>query len=147
MPQKPLEEIIVDVKATDVKEVPEDKHYKSSLGDKVVDIVGSILSVALIGGGVVYTAMSIPYGPYDTGKVIYAELSGNKSLKHRHIEEAKWYYAKRIQKQELNNQDVLNLYRELRIVPTQGQQPSEDDVSWYRLLDWIEDNNGWWFFN
>lgn len=105
--------------------------------------VKSAISAACVVGAAAYLAMSLAYGPYDTGKVIYAELVQDKSVKHREIEYAKRLYAGRLYKTELDGKDVINLYRALDVVPIDGKAPTEDDVSWYNLLDWIEDNEPW----
>ena len=107
----------------------------------LVGLVSNLAGVAVIAGALTYGAMTCAYGPYDTGKVIYAELSGNKSLKHRHVETAKALYARRLQKQELDERDMKNLFIELGAVETEDKKPTEEDLSWYNLLDWIEDND------
>lgn len=102
----------------------------------------SFLAEGILGiGAVVYVAMSLAYGPYDAGKVIYSEFSGDKFLKHKHVELAKSFYAGRLHKQELDERDLKNLFIELGVVETSGTKPTEEDITWYRLLDWIEDND------
>lgn len=116
-------------------------HYAGKALNGLVELTKDVTYISLIVGGLVYTGMTFAYGPYDAGKVIYAELSGNKSLKHRTIKEAEALFAKRIVKRELIKEDLKNLYLELNVVSSEGKKPTEDDISWYRLLDWIEDNN------
>lgn len=107
----------------------------------LVDMLGLGVGITVAVGMAAYGAMSCAYGPYDTGKVIYAEVFGDKTLKHRTFEFAKALYAKRLQKQELDSRDMRNLFIELNVVSTENKKPTEEDITWYRLLDWIEDNN------
>ena len=116
-------------------------HHAGKTLHTLGNLVSNLAAVAVVGGILVYGAMTFAYGPYDTGKVIYAELSGNKNLKHKHMEKAKALYARKIRKSELDENDVRNLYSELWVVPSPDNTLDEDDVSWYNLLDWIEDNN------
>ena len=116
-------------------------HYSGRALKGLVGLVSRLVGVAVITGGLTYGAMTCAYGPYDAGKVIYAELSGDKSLKHRHVEVAKALYARRLQKQELDERDIKNFFIELGAVETEGKKPTEEDLSWYNLLDWIEDND------
>lgn len=88
-----------------------------------------------------FVGMSCAYGPYDAGKVIYAEVSGDESLKHRHIERAKGLYAKRILRGDLDDRDIDTLNAELGVAKVNGVRPKEADISWYDLLDWIEAND------
>ena len=116
-------------------------HYA---GQSLKDITGGVVYLTkeiLKMGVLVYAAMSLAYGPYDAGKVIYSEFSGDKFLKHKHVELAKSFYAGRLHKQELDERDLKNLFIELGVVETSGTKPTEEDITWYRLLDWIEDND------
>ena len=116
------------------------KGLNRGTGRRFVGILERIVGVAITAAGLTYLGMSLAYGPYDAGKVIYAETFRDKSLKHRHIEEAKATYAKNRNLLELNENDLKFFYLEIGAVATNGRLPSDDDVSWYQLLDWIEDN-------
>lgn len=116
-------------------------HYAGRSLYKVIGTIKDIATLATLVGAVAYGGMSCAYGPYDAGKVIYAKFSGDKSLKHRHIEEAKCLFSRRLHKSELDERNIKNLYLEFGVVPSEGKKPTEDDVSWYRLLDWMEDND------
>jgi len=111
-----------------------------TLGSAVRSIVGSISSAATFG----YVCMSLVYGPYDAGVVALSETRqfarNDATMKHRVVVEAQGLYALKLGKTELTSQDLKMLYLELNVVPVAGVAPSEKDVSWYRLLDWIEDN-------
>lgn len=113
----------------------------SRVANSLVYLVSGLVTIATTVGAITYGAMSFAYGPYDTGKVIYAELSGDKSIKHRHVEEAKWLFSNKLHKQELDERDMKNLFLELGVVNSENKKPTEDDISWYNLLDWIEDND------
>ncbi len=103
-----------------------------------VDLCSLLTKTALVAGALTYFALSCAYGPYDAGKVVYSNLSGDASLKHQHLEEAKWLYAKREGKTVLDERDLNSLYFELGLVNSPEQEPQEQDLSWYRLLEWIE---------
>lgn len=128
---EPLDQRVIHVKTSGL----------SRAANGALDLVSTLTDVALSVGVMAYLAMSCAYDPYDAGKIVYSQLSGDKSVKHRHIEESKWLFAKAMQKQELGSKDMKNLFLELGVVSSEGKEPSEDDVSWYRLLDWIEDND------
>ena len=113
---------------------------KKSVASKLVDILANLVEGACTVAVVTYFGMSCAYGPYDAGKVIYAELSGNKGLKHGHIEEAKGIYAKKRHLLELNDMDMRVFYLGVGAVGSNGKMPADEDVSWYNLLDWIEKN-------
>ena len=133
--QKQLEEKLKSIKVNGFS------HYSGEALSGLIRLVSGLTTISLITGVLTYGAMTLAYGPYDAGKVIYAELSGNKSLKHRHVETAKAIYSKNLHKQELDDKDIKNLYIELDVVSTNDKKPIEEDISWYNLLDWIEDND------
>ncbi|MEK6844353.1 MAG: hypothetical protein AABX83_02905 [Nanoarchaeota archaeon] len=114
-------------------------HYIGKTLSEIAKVGLHLIEVSAVSSILLYGAMSFAYGPYDAGKVIYAELSGNKNLKHKHIETAKYLHSRRLQKPELDERDMKNLYIELGVVESEGKKPTEDDISWYNLLDWIED--------
>ncbi len=120
----------------------EDNSKTYTLGRTVYGVVHFTTKVAFIAGIIGYGAMSVEYGPYDAGKVVYAEIfqERGKNLKHRHIETAKALYAKRLQKQELDQNDMRNFYVMLGVVSTGDRIPEEGDVSWKGLLKFIDDN-------
>lgn len=107
----------------------------------VVSLASSLAGTAISLGAIAYLAMSCAYGPYDAGKVVYSQLSGDRSVMKRSVEEAKWLFARKIQKQELDDRDMKNFYLEMGVVGSEDKKPTEEDISWYRMLDWIEDNN------
>ncbi len=116
----------------------------SYLGKAVSDVVKlatTMVKLAVVVGTLAYLPMSCVYGPFDTGKLFYSGLTGSESVKHTHIQEAKGLFAKRISKRELNKEDLINFYLELGVVSSEGKEPSEADVSWDTLLDFIEDND------
>lgn len=52
------------------------RDYGKVLG-KFVDLALFPLRTSVLLSGLIYGVMSFAYGPYDAGKVIYAELSGD----------------------------------------------------------------------
>lgn len=116
-------------------------HYMGKSIDTIINVIFGTVAVVAVGSVLTYGAMTCAYGPYDAGKVMYAEFSRDKSLKHRSVKEAEALFAKRIAKRELNEEDLKSLYLELNVVTSEGKKPTEDDISWYNLLDWIEDND------
>ena len=85
--------------------------------------------------------MSFSYGPIDTGKVIYSQLSGDRSIKERAFEEAKFLYATEVlDKKTLDSSDMASLYKELKIIPSKSIDENIDAISWNVLLDFNEAN-------
>jgi len=116
-------------------------YYSGRALEGLVNLTSTLVGITAITGALVYGAMTCAYGPYDAGKIIYSASSGDESLKHRHVETAKALYARRLQKQELDERDMKNLFIELGVVSDCDKKPTEEDVSWYGLLSWIEDND------
>lgn len=115
------------------------------LGKTLYDLTGIVAGGALALSALGYTGMSFVYGPYDTGKVIYSEFSGDNSIKEKVFEEAKALYAKDFRLGELSEQDIDRLYRGLDVIPVSGEKQSLDKVSWNVLLDWVEDHRDNWY--
>ena len=115
-------------------------YYGGKAFSTLADLISRLSMFGIIASTTIYGVMSFAYSPYDAGKVIYAELSGNKNLKHRHVETAKAIYARKLLTPELDDKDMKNLFIELGVVEAESKNPVEDDISWYNLLDWIEDN-------
>ena len=84
--------------------------------------------------------MTCAYGLLDAGKIVYATVSEDKSVRHRVYEKAGGLYAKR-QMRSLDERDERDLCAELGVSLREDQQSCEGEVSWYTMFDWIEDND------
>lgn len=118
----------------------------SYIGQGISYVTKGIFNVALVGSVVTYGAMSFSYGPYDTGRVLYSEISGDKSIKRKEFAEAKFLYAdKFLNKSELDEKDMEGLFRSLRVIPqNRNYDKALKQVSWSTLLDFNEDNRDNW---
>lgn len=123
-------------KISEINNLIKEKTFSHHFGIAIKDTLKWTITVIGIG----YIGMSIAYGPWDAGKVIYSEFSGNMAIKERTFEEAKFKYAKNIGKDELSEKDMKGLYKKLEVVPENKKMNSIKDISWYTMFDWIEDN-------
>tara|TARA_Y100000310_G_scaffold332386_1_gene407866 strand:- start:8863 stop:9285 length:423 start_codon:yes stop_codon:yes gene_type:complete len=132
--QEQLDERLKDIKPNGFS------HYSGRALNTLVNLTEFVTAATVIVGGLAYGAMSFAYGPYDTGKVIYAELFGDTSLKHRHVEEAKGLFARELAALELDEKDTKRFWLRMGVVGSDGKKPTPKDVSWFSLLDYIEDH-------
>lgn len=122
----------------EVVTIPRKKYDRLKKKGDLVDLVmsaGEVLgSICFLG----YTAFSIfVYGPIDTFKVGYSYFF-HPEMKMRDFREAQALYAKRLEKDELNEKERLDLLRKLGVVRTDDYEPRPEDVKYSVLLDYIE---------
>lgn len=98
-------------------------------------------SVGCIGTviGIAYLVGCFMYGPWDTIKVGASMVV--PSVKQADYDHARRLYGKRIRKTELSKGDMAKFHSELEAIVEEGNPVTVNDISYGKLLDWIEDND------
>ena len=93
------------------------------------------LSVATILG-----ATCIYKNPVSAAKVLYSEFTGSKIVKHVHVQEAEYLFARRENLQFLDGNALRSFSYEVGVVPFGTNDLADEDIGWDRLLEFISQN-------
>jgi hypothetical protein len=105
------------------------------------DKIKGLGSFAIYSTLLAYTVTSFYFGsPIKGAKVLYSEITGNKSIKHGEVEEAKFFFAKREGLKELDDEHLKNFFYELGVIPCRTNMPTDEEVRWSRLFDFNSRN-------
>ncbi len=99
------------------------------------------LGAATLSIGLAWGAVGFLNGPFDGAKMVYSTVTFDEGFKHQDFEYAKALYARREHLTSLDEEDLSKFYLELGCVSDGRGEITARDVSWYRLCDWIEDND------
>jgi hypothetical protein len=147
-------EVILKKLSNDMKSIKKEINIKkgwANIGEGISYVIKNTFKLTLYGVAIGYATMSFSYGPYDTAKVIYDEILGKNSIKEKEFAQAKYIYATKIlEKNQLNNDDINDLFRKLEVIHNQDENYKEtlEQVSWNKLLDFNEEYNtkSWYSF-
>jgi hypothetical protein len=71
----------------------------------------------------------------DSFAVLYSEVFNTKHIKHQYFERAKFLYATRLGKTELDRQDLKKMFLEMKVVSCTDTNSSEEDIGWTELIN------------
>jgi hypothetical protein len=107
---------------------------------KLTGVLKDIKDLTITIGLIAYATAAIKYGPIEGAVVMYSEITNNKAVRHSYFEEAKYLFARKIGKTTLSQQDMRDMFLEMRVVSVTNGVPSEEDLSWGALLDYTKRN-------
>ena len=91
--------------------------------------------------GIFATSWINYHNPVRATEFLYSELTGNKTIKHGLVEEAKFLYARNHNLRELRDKNLQNFfYDELGVVYSSTNFPGDEEVRWGRLFGSIDRN-------